>query len=42
MQTEYRIESNRSLFDIPVFNFLSNKTLVTLAEHVIRRITHPD
>lgn len=42
MQSEYIKESNKQLFDVSFFNTLNKKTLLSLAETVIRRITHPD
>ena len=42
MQSEYIKECNKMLFDVPFFNSLNNKALLSLAEAVTRRITHPD
>ena len=42
MQSEYRKEANQSLFDVGFFNSLNKKTILNLAESVIRKIAHPE
>lgn len=42
MQSEYRKEANQSLFDVGFFNSLNKKTILNLAEYVIRKIAHPE
>lgn len=41
MQSEYRKEANQCLFEVGFFNSLNKKTILNLAESVIRKIAHP-
>ena len=42
MQSEYRKEANKSLFEVGFFNSLNSKTIMNLAELVIRKVAHPE
>ena len=42
IHSEYIKECNKHLFEVPFLNSLNKKTILSLAEAVCRRITHPD
>lgn len=42
IHSQYIKQCNKHLFEVPFFNSLNRKTILSLAEVVCRRITHPD